>query len=47
VPYCRKFDFPTCEDPSLAIELSDEFTKRKLPACQNSEGSCNDMTGDI
>jgi hypothetical protein len=29
VPYCRKFDFPTGEDPSLAIEVSDEFTKRK------------------
>ena len=45
MPYCRRFDFLTCEDPSLATEVSDEFTKRKLPT-QNSEGYCNDMIGD-
>lgn len=32
MPYCRRFDFLTCEDPSLATEVSDESTKRNLPA---------------
>lgn len=32
VPYCRRFDILTCADPSLATEVGDEFSKRKLPA---------------